>query len=57
MQRSRIASNSFLVALTAFALVACSKPAEAPKEEAKPEPARQPQYGERLQPERVYAQA
>lgn len=34
MPRSRIAVDSLLVALTAFALVACSKPAEAPKEEA-----------------------
>ena len=34
MSRSRIAFNTFLVALTACALVACSKPAEAPKEEA-----------------------
>jgi glyoxylase-like metal-dependent hydrolase (beta-lactamase superfamily II) len=34
MPRSRIAFNTFLAALTACALVACSKPAEAPKEEA-----------------------
>jgi glyoxylase-like metal-dependent hydrolase (beta-lactamase superfamily II) len=34
MPRSPIAFNTFLVALTACALVACSKPAEAPKEEA-----------------------
>ena len=34
MPRSRIAFNSFIAVLTAFALVACSKPAEAPKEEA-----------------------
>jgi glyoxylase-like metal-dependent hydrolase (beta-lactamase superfamily II) len=34
MPRSPIAFNAFLVALTACALVACSKPAEAPKEEA-----------------------
>ena len=34
MPRSPIVFNTFLVALTACALVACSKPAEAPKEEA-----------------------
>jgi len=34
MSRSRIAFNTFLVALSACALAACSKPAEAPKEEA-----------------------
>ena len=38
MSRSPIAFNTFLVALAACALMACSKPAEAPKEEAAPPP-------------------
>src|SRR3954462_10383534 len=39
MPRSSLAFTSFLAPLAACALVACSKPAEAPKQEAAPAPA------------------